>query len=143
MPMSQDEFRRLPPDVQRATREKEHQQRIADLACEQRLKSHALNGAMYAAFGALCLTYFLTDKLAFLAVMGCAAAAAGWLTVWLRCKLFGGLAIIGATCVLVNAEGAALGCSAPVFFVWIFYFALGGIVGAWVDAQRSREDSGF
>jgi hypothetical protein len=143
MPMSEDEFRRLPPEVQRATREKESQQRIAELACEQRLKSRMLTGAMYAGFGSLVLTYFLTDQLAFLAVMALLCAAAGWLTVWLRCKLFGGMAIIGGVGVLANAVGAALGVSAPVFFVWIFYFALGGVVGAWVDGQRTMEDSGF
>lgn len=143
MPFTEDEFKRLPPDVQRETLESERNERLAEAEYQQRMKKREFYGAGIAAAGAMMLSIVVSDNPAFFLLMGAVAGGAGWLSIRLRYKMFGGMALIGGACVFVNAISSAAGLCAPIIPLWLIYIGFGALVGAWGDARRFREDIGF
>ncbi len=140
MPFTEDEFNRLPPDVQRETLERQRIERLAAIQYKQRIKKRLILGAAFAGLGAMMLSIVVSDNPAFFLLIGAAAGGAGWLTVWLRYKMFGGMALVGGVCVFVNAIGSAIGLCTPIFFLWIIYIGFGALVGAWGEGRSFRED---
>ncbi|MEI6234514.1 MAG: hypothetical protein WCT04_15785 [Planctomycetota bacterium] len=143
MSISEDEFKRLPQDVQQGIREKERDERTLALAYQQRLKKREVEGAAFAGISTMVVTAFLSDGIAFPMAVGFVCAIAGALTVRLQFKALGGVMLVGGTATLANAIGSGVGWCAPVFFAWVIFPAIGALVGSFADGSRGREDSGF
>ena len=91
MALSEEEFSRLPLELQREAREREQNERAAADAYRERLKKRGIIASIFAGVGSLFFAMFLSESIGFLLFLTAVTAAAGWFTVELRLKIFGGI----------------------------------------------------
>jgi|ERR1043165_97615 hypothetical protein len=147
MPLSEDDFNRLPAELQTEMQERERRERVAAIEYEHRVKSRSWSGAMIAGIGAIVLSvmfsFLVPINAAYYPLVGVSSAVAAWVTVHLRYAFMGGLLVIGCTAIAANIVGFCWGLCPPLLFIWPMYAGLGAFVGLWAMGKRQFEDTGF